>query len=440
MLNLLQSSARKRPVLQELRRYCGITCCLLLVGLAHAQTPLTLDAAMALAEQRSGRLVAQDAAALAAREMAVAAGERPDPVLKLALTNLPLSGPDRYSTGADFMTMRSIGVMQELTREDKRQARATRFERQADTALAERASALAELRRDTTLAWLESHFLERRLALQQTLRTETALQIDAADAAFRAGRGSQADLFAARTAVAWNDDMLAQTRRDIATAQTKLARWIGRDAATQPLAVAPEALVSELEGDALERRIAAHPRIALAHSAQDAAQADVDVARSNLKADWTLEVMFSQRGPRFSNMASVNLSIPLQWDQNKRQNRELAARLAQTEQLRAEREEIAREQLAQAHSTLQSWQHNRQRLQHFDQRLLPLTLERSRAALATYRGGTGMLDAVLQARRAELDTALERLMLEQENAYLWARLDYLIPAPGGALASAEIQR
>jgi hypothetical protein len=47
----------------------------------------------------------------------------PDPVLKLGLNNLPIDGPDRYSVTRDFMTMRSVGVMQELTRADKRSAR-----------------------------------------------------------------------------------------------------------------------------------------------------------------------------------------------------------------------------------------------------------------------------------------------------------------------------
>lgn len=439
MFTLLQASARKRPIIAALRR-CFSIASLLLAGLTHAQTPLTLDGAIALAQQRSGRIVAQDAAAISAREMAVAAGQRPDPVLTLALTNLPVTGPNRYSLGADFMTMRSIGVMQELTREDKRKARAARFERQADTALAGRASALAELRLDTTLAWLERHFLERQMVMQQALRVETTLQIETADTAFRTGRGNQADLFAARTAVAWNDDMLAQTRRDIATAQTRLARWVGQDAAAQPLADLPQALPSELADDALEQRVARHPRIMLALRAQDAAQADVDVARSNLRTDWTMELMFSQRGPRFSNMASINFSVPLQWDQDKRQNRELAARMAQSEQLRSEREEIAREQLALARGTLQSWQHNRQRLQHFDQTLQPLAAERSRAALATYRGGSGTLDVVLQARRSELETALQRLALEQENARLQAQLDYLIPAQDDTPAPSETQR
>ena len=45
----------------------------------QAQPVLTLDQALRLAQDRSRQLVAQDAAAAGWREMAVAAGQRPDP-------------------------------------------------------------------------------------------------------------------------------------------------------------------------------------------------------------------------------------------------------------------------------------------------------------------------------------------------------------------------
>src|SRR5256885_7096917 len=64
-------------------------------GAAHAADGLTLDQALRLAQTRSRALVAQDATASAARDMAVAAGQRPDPTLKLGINNLPVNGADR---------------------------------------------------------------------------------------------------------------------------------------------------------------------------------------------------------------------------------------------------------------------------------------------------------------------------------------------------------
>ena len=231
------------PVLPALYGVIGNTLrwlvpALLLPLSALAQPALSLDQALLLAQQRSRQMVAQDALASSSRQMALAAGQLPDPTFKLGVNNLPVTGPDRYSFTSDFMTMRSVGVAQEFTRADKRKARTARFEREVEVAQAGRAVLLANLRRDTAMAWLERHYLERMLELLKTQRTETGLQTDAADAAYRGGRGAQADVFAARSAVALMDDRIRQAERQITVAKTKLAHWVG-DAADQTLAAPP---------------------------------------------------------------------------------------------------------------------------------------------------------------------------------------------------------
>ena len=84
----------------------------LMVAAAPALAALDFAQALSIAQQRSRQIAAQDAAITSAREMAVAAGQRPDPVLKVGINNLPVNGPDRFSLTSDFMTMRSVGVLQ----------------------------------------------------------------------------------------------------------------------------------------------------------------------------------------------------------------------------------------------------------------------------------------------------------------------------------------
>ena len=453
--------------------------CAALASLAcQAQPSLSLDQALHLAQDRSHQLLAQDAAAAAAREMAVAAGQRPDPTLRFGINNLPIDGADRFSLTRDFMTMRSLGVGQELTRSDKLAARSARFDREADAAVAARALALARLRRETALAWLERHFNERMLVLLRSQRVETGLQVEAADAVYRggggvgagvgnaaSGRGSQADVFAARSAVALIDDRIRQSEAQIAAASIKLARWVG-DAAAQPLGAAPAldvvltgaqaaTLSATLSGtragtltgalthalptishgsNPLEAQLAHHPEIAMLRQQEAMARADADIAQRNQRADWSVELMFSQRGPSYSNMLSLNLSIPLQIDPQRRQQRELAAKLALVDQLRAQREEATREHLAEARSWLHEWRSLRDRVAGYDRTLIPLAAQRTQAATVAYRGGAGALSAALEARRGEIDTRMDRLRLEMEAATRWAQLEYLIP-PGHDVAA-----
>ena len=394
---------------------------------AQAAGDLSLDEALRLAQQRSRQLPAQEAAANASRQMAVAAGQRPDPTLKAGINNLPINGPDRFSLTQDFMTMRSVGVMQEVTRSSKLKARADRFEREAEVAEANRNLALTNLQRDTAIAWLDRFYQERMREVLVSQRDEAKLQIEAADSAYRSGRGSQADVFAARTAVALIEDRIAQSERHIATAKTQLARWVGTGAA-EPLSAPPAMEAVGFHPDDLEARLAHHPEIAVTAKREEVAQADVEVARANKKPDVSVELMYSQRGPAYSNMVSVNLAIPLQWDQKNRQDREVAAKLAVLDQVRAEREETKRMHVAEALAMWQEWQGNRERLARYDNALVPLAGERTRAALAAYRGGSGPLGSVLEARRMEIDTRMERLRLDMDTARLWAQLNYLVPA------------
>ncbi|MGH8804388.1 MAG: TolC family protein [Polaromonas sp.] len=392
-----------------------------------AAEPLSLLEAQQLAAARSQQLVAQNAVTRAAREMAVSAGQLPDPVLKLGVNNLPANGPDKFSVTRDFMTMRSVGVMQEFTRSGKREARTARFEREAETAEAGRQVALANLQRDTAIAWLDRFYQERMRGLLVAQRDEAKLQIDAADAAYRGGRGSQADLFAARSAVAQLEDRVAQAERQIETAKTQLARWVGTEAG-KPLGAPPALDTARLRAEDLETQLAHHPQIEVLVKKEAMAQAEADMARANRQSDVSVELMYSQRGPAFSNMVSLNMSVPLQWDQKSRQNRELAAKLATVEQMRAEREEGTRMHVAETQAMLQEWRSNRERLGRYDASLLPLATERTRAAIAAYRGATGPLTAVLEARRGEIDMRMERLRLEMDTARLWAQINYLIPS------------
>lgn len=435
---LLRALARRHASPNSAKTFrlpsCLASMCLTLSTIAfnaHAQSAapgvLTFESALRLAQDRSQQLVAQDRAAKAARDMAVAAGQRPDPTLKFGVNNLPIDGPDRFSLGRDFMTMQSVGVMQEFTREDKRLARARRMESEAEASEAARAVALAGLQRDTALAWLDRSYQERMLTLLQTQRTETLLQVDAAQAAYRGGRGAQADVFAARSAVAQIEDRIDQARLQVAMAKTALARWTG-DTVDSTLGTAPAIDHLAWHHDDLEAALADHPDLALMAKQEQMAQADADMARANKQSDWSAEVMLNHRGPSYSNMVSVNVSLPLQWDPQQRQDRELAAKLATTDQMHAQREEAVREHLAQARSLWQAWQSGRDRMTRYDTTLLLLASERTQATLAAYRGATLSLTAVLEARRMELDARMERLRLEMETARLWAQLTYLIPA------------
>ena len=394
-----------------------------------ADSPLTLAEAQRQAVARSRALAAQDSASSAAREMAVAAAQLPDPVATLGINNLPVNGPDAWSTTADFMTMRSIGLMQEFTREGKRRARAERFEREAEKSLAEKDARIAAIRRDTALSWLDRYYAEAQAAVVADQSRQARLEIEAAETAYRSGRGNLAEVLGARNALAALDDRASELQRRVASARIALARWIG-EAAQAPLAVRPAIDTLSFDPRALDAEIGHHPEMVVLSRDEELAAAEVRMAESNKKPDWSLQLMYSQRGPAFSNMISINVSVPLQWDQKNRQDRELGAKLAVLDQARAEREDKLRAHMAEVRVMLAEWESNRERLTRYERELVPLASERTQATLASYRGAKAGLSDVLSARRGEIEIRMQALQLEADAARVWAQLNYLVPDTG----------
>jgi outer membrane protein TolC len=406
--------------------------------LSRADAPLTLAEAQRLAVERSRMLAGQDSAVAASREMAVAAGQLPDPILKLGIDNLPVDTSDRFSLTRDFMTMRQIGVMQEITRSDKRQARTDRFEREAEKTLAEREVTVAVIQRNTALAWLDRYYAEAMAAVVAEQSREAHAEIEAAEGAYRAGRGNLADVLAARASLVGLDDRASEFGRKVRAARIVLARWIG-NSAEAPLAGKPTIDAIRLDSGTLETDIVHHPELAVLAKKEDVAAAEVRVAQANKKPDWSVEVTYSQRGPAYSNMVSVNVSVPLQWDQKNRQDREIAAKLAVLDQARAEREDMVRSHAAEVRAMIAEWENDRERSARYQRELLPLAAERTQAALGAYRGAKAAMADVLIARRNEVDVRMQALQLEMDTARLWAQLNFVFP-DGDAATHAGVNR
>lgn len=416
---------------------CQLTLALTLFAAAHpgwAQpaAALSVQEAVALASSRSSDAETSRSAVQSAIEMAVAGRQLPDPVLKVGVNNVPTNGPDRFSLGTESMTMRSISLMQEFTRSAKREARGQRFEAEASSAEAQRTAALATVQRGAATAWLDRWYAERAYSVLSEQAHSIQLMVDAAQAAYRGNRGSRADIVAAELELQQLQDREDEARAALASARAMLRRWVGQ-AAERPLAERPAleapAWLNSLEADG----VAQLPDVAAAEAQVGVAEAESRVARENKIPDVSVELMYSQRGPAYSNMVSLNVSLPLPWDQKHRQDRELAAKLAQADAARAQAEIIRRSLIGQLRGKQAELALSQSRLDRYRNTTVPLAKAQTEAALTAYRAGAGTLTAVADASRKALNISLERLKLEATTARLWADLAFLMPLPTAAL-------
>ena len=404
---------------------CWFVLACALAAPAHAQV-LTLEEALKVGEAQSPRLAAQRHAISAADEQTGRAAELPDPKLRLGIENLPVSGAERFRYDRDFMTMRQIGFMQEFPSAQKRSARSARAERLRDVERSTLFSQRAVLQRDIAGAWLDAHFAQRaRVALERLVERLSA-QSETVVAGVASGRQGAADSFMLRGAVEQARDKVLDQERVVARSRHALEALLGEDG-RRPLGPLPDLERLAHPRAELLNRLQEHPQLRVLDGRQDLARAEVDLARAGRRSDWSVEVGYGHRGPAFDNMLTVMVAIDLPWRAERRQDRDIASRLAALEQVRAQKEEARRMHEAEVRGWLADYDAATRRLERYRTILLPLAGERSEAALAAYRGGRGELAAVLEAQRAIAETEIAVIGIDVERARAWANLNYLYP-------------
>jgi len=395
---------------------------------AHAQeAPVTLDAALQSATDRSAAMGAAQASVRASSEASVRAGQLPDPILKAGVDNLPVNGPQRFTIGQDFMTMRRIGIEQEWVSGDKRRLRSALANDVVDR---ERAGYLAQLvntRQQTATAWLNAVYAKKAVSLQQELVDHMTHELEATKASYRGAKATAADVTLAQAMLAQTQDQLLKARQTLQTALIGLSRWTATpvsDVTGEP--PAPQSYVSSLPPEELSQ---VQPVLVAASRDIAVADADTAVANSNRTPNWTWEVAYQQRGGGFSNMESVGVSIPLPIHRKNYQDRDAAEKAELGTKARLMYEDAQRQVEADIRTQSATLASGRERIANLIHSLLPAADQRVQLAAAAYRAGTGSLADTFAARRAQLDAELQVLDLQRDVSQTWAQLEYqVVPA------------
>ena len=351
-----------------------------LIGAAvAAPAPLALTAAQQLAIERSPQMAAYDSEIAAARNTSLALVRSPVPATKLGVGYLPVENVDR------------LGVVQQPTGVEGRQALAERYARQGDLAAAQKTATSVDIIRETALAWLDCYYIERMTRIAADQLKAAQVELEGAETTYWAGRLSQADFYAARSVLVMSEDKSSELDHRARNARITLTRWVG-DEGDAPLAALPNVDRIPLRSAALEGDLARHPEVVLLEKQEDVAASDVRVARANGQL------------------------VP-----------EIALMLARRDESRAARDEKLRAKVAEMRIMIDEWQHARDRRGRHARELVPLARERTRATLVAYRGGKASLTDVLAARRAESEAQMQSVEMEREAARIWARLDFALP-------------
>jgi outer membrane protein, heavy metal efflux system len=394
---------------------------------------LSFEAALRIATQSSPDVAGQTANVEAAKSASTAAGRLPDPKLAVGVENLPVTGADQWSLTRDFMTMRKVGVMQDVPNGSKRAAQRAVADAVIARAEAERRSSILTVRRDTAVAWLERYYLERRVALFDDLARENRIFASAVQTQLAAGRGLPADVVEPGQEAADIADGRDELAAQIAKSKAVLKRWVGA-VSEEPLSGEPPLLV--LDSGHLREHVHEHPDLAVFVPKTLLAQAEVHAAEANKRPDWGVEVAYGRRGSAFSDMVSLQFTLDLPLFAKNRQDPQIRAKREELTRVEMERDAMLRDHTQELEGDLAEYDVASRQLARLRDTRLCLAQQRASYMLASYRGGKAELTAVLNARRELIDTRVKQIELEAKRAIAAARLYYFF-GPGASEPTTE---
>lgn len=396
-------------------------------GVSAADAVLSLAEAerRALAYDAGVRAVRSEAQAM--REEAVAEGQLPDPSLTVGAEAVPV---DSWSLTEEDMTQLVVGVAQEFPPGATLRHQSARATRLAEAADAEAAARTREVLRDVRMAWLELAYQDAALAqIDATTKVFDDI-VGITKSLYRTGRNNLQDVLSAQLERALLDDRRAELRAERAAALAELQRWVGPSGADLRLPDAPPALAEPQGREALHARLESHPLLQAESQRVAAGQSAVEAARQAYKPGWMVDVSYGDRrgrmdGERRSDMVSAMVTVDLPLFPGKRQDRRVAASVAEADAMRYRRDEAYRDLLRTLDTEYPRWQQLREREQGYEKSIVPAARNNAEAALNAYRNSVTDFSALMRAQIADLDTRLQALRTRTERLLAQVRLLYL---------------
>lgn len=381
---------------------------------------LTLQDAIALASGNQPSVVAYQRDAAASEEAAVAARSLPDPQISAGVQNFPIEGENAFSPVADFMTMYTLGIMREQVRQSKREAAASQLRAEALVSRAEASVQELHIQRDVTIAWIDAVEAAAKQRLLERVIGDLKTGQRVMEAGVSTGASSPALALEAQAEVALAESKLAESKGDEAKARGELGRWIGSAAQRALPDIIPNLAVPDMQMNGMEE----HPHIRAAEAQEEAARRGVTVAQTDRRPDVTWSLSYGFR-PRFGDMISAQVSIPLQINRKGLQDRRIAEAQARADAARLRVEDMRRDLASQHAAALADYEGADAQLDILREQAVPSLEASFKAAEARYAGGQGTLELPLNIVRRYVDTNIQLVEQEGNRARAAAELIYL---------------
>jgi len=354
----------------------------------------------------------------ARREIADAADELPDPRLRAGIQNLPVSGPAAFELGRQLPTQIQVGIEQEIPNLAKRRARFGMADADIDLAAAQLRQTRYRVRVGAGMAWISLAYAQRALTVADDALAETEGLVPLARSAVAAGSARPAESLEIRRAVLEVEDMRTRIEADREAAQAMLSRYTALPTATATGTI-PSA---DLDPEGLRAMLQSNPELVVALAQVRQAEARSDLARSERRPDFGVNVSYGRRDPDFGDAISVMGSITLPIFADRRQNPRIAAAEAEAAAAQSARADRLRELEARFETDLAAWRSAYRQWQRATDELLPLAESRVDLERASFAAGRAELLDVIDAIKTLAVLRVDILQREEATVEAAANL------------------
>jgi outer membrane protein TolC len=393
---------------------------------AHAVGPLELAEAESLIAGADPAFARFETEAGALDEGAVAAGQLPDPRLRVGVINLPM---DTYEFDQEPMTQAVVGLSQAFPAGRTLSLKDAQTKDMAAKKRAAGAGRALEARLAVRLAWLEGHYWSRAIEILEESAASLRNVVGAMASRFATGVKRSEDLVRTELELSIVEDRALEAERMLGEARAQLSRWIGTHA-QRPLGTRLPEMSPPGDLEDLKSALARHPAARELNAEIAVRRRDIDLARQRYWPEFSIEAAYGYREqdrtgrdlPDFASLM-VNLSLPLFfWD---RQDRQVERSRLEADSARHVRDERLLELARMLEQAWSDWLRLGQRLALYERALADQSAQNLELAMLGYQVDVTDFATLMRAQLTEIDIRLKELRVRVDRAKAQARLSYL---------------
>jgi outer membrane protein TolC len=420
------------------------------VAMAVDSPPLTLNKAIALAQQLDPWLQGNKFQQQAVENMSVAANTLPDPKASITIANLPT---DSFQFDQEGMTQFKIGVSQMFPRGDSLAIKQQQLQQLAQQFPYQRQNRQAMLAVEVGTIWLNAYLAQQSIALieQDYPLFQQLSDVVQANYASTVGKSRQQDIVRAELELQRLDDRITLLKQQQMSYQQQLTQWLSRYqtvaveysfnafsdfrlATTLPDIELQQAdLIEHAEQYSTEQLVdvfAHHPAVLAIEQQVKAADKSIELAKQSYQPEWGVSASYGYRnnaenGTSRADLLSVGVSFEIPLFTENKQDKQVEAAIHTKSAVTINKVLKIRELMAKFASKRADYQQLIERHQRFEQQILPQSHLQAEAALTAYTNDDGDFAEVVRARIAELNSKIDALAIKVNLQKTKLSLNYL---------------